>query len=435
MSSASKEKAQEIHKQELGGEIDDVDKATPVQTGFNIIKTIVGAGIFCTAFGLHLAGFYFGLFLIILMGFIFYWTIMTLTYASVKSETENIQELLKFCFGTPGVIVLNLSLLMIGLGGIMVYNVIIADSIPNALQSIMGKPQTDFMVFFLSRRGMIIILDLLVLLPISMAKSMAGLAKFSGLAMLFVLIIAISLIADAPFVSQDYLGDTSQPLSIFNIDGLAGAINVFAFAYVCQHNLLLNYHQMKNKNLETFAKINKVTLPVTCVLTIMIGSVYIIFRERSTPNILNAYPKDDIVIIISRLLFGIDLMLSYPLGLYVVRDTIEKSFFKSREFSNIRHTILTLLIVGTTLTVSCLTCDLGAIVSLAGGLGAVTIAFILPGACWIKVNRIKGVKLSWFSFAGHVLCIIFGFGLIGMTIYDFIVNIVSPSDKVVECGW
>lgn len=99
----------------------EITLQTPVQTAFNVIKTIVGAGIFCTAYGFHLSGFYFGMFLVIIMAFIFHWTIMTFIHASVRSETENVQDLLRYCFGVPGVVVLNISLLILEIGGIAAF--------------------------------------------------------------------------------------------------------------------------------------------------------------------------------------------------------------------------------------------------------------------------------------------------------------------------
>ena len=42
-------------------------------TSANVLKTIVGAGIFSTPFALQQSGFGFGLILIVIMGVIFYW--------------------------------------------------------------------------------------------------------------------------------------------------------------------------------------------------------------------------------------------------------------------------------------------------------------------------------------------------------------------------
>lgn len=97
-------------------------KQNAYYTGFNITKTIVGAGIFATPSAFESSGFWFGNMLVLLLGAIFYWSIMTLVKASVKSGSISVQQLMHFCFGCYGEIALNFSLIFITYGSIAAYS-------------------------------------------------------------------------------------------------------------------------------------------------------------------------------------------------------------------------------------------------------------------------------------------------------------------------
>ena len=281
---------------------------------------------------------------------------------------------------------------------------------------------------------LITIISGVILFPVSMIRDMAGLSKFSGVAMAAVLVIAVSMTAVAPTLDDEFKGDISKPLTIINPEGIAGAINIFSFAYVCHQNLIINYHEMKNKTIKTFEKVSIVCLVLSAILTILMGSTYISFREKSDMNILNSFPLDNMVIIVCKILFAFDMMMSFPVGLYVVRDTIEHSFFIGKKFSYLRHTLVTIFLTVLCIGIACATCDLGVIIGTTGGLASVTIAFILPSACWLQIHRLQKQNLSIFSKVSHVLCIFFGVVLLGLTIYDFALGIINPSETK-DCKW
>jgi sodium-coupled neutral amino acid transporter 11 len=108
----------------------------------------------------------------------------------------------------------------------------------------------------------------------------------------------------------------------------------------------------------------------TVIMTALIGMTWLFVREKANSNILNSYPLDNTVIIICRFFFGINMMFTYPLQLYVVRDTLQVWFWTGKQFSQLRHVGITVLLVASTLLVSCLTCDLGIIIEITGGVAA-----------------------------------------------------------------
>jgi sodium-coupled neutral amino acid transporter 11 len=170
-------------------------------------------------------------------------------------------------------------------------------------------------------------------------------------------------------------------------------------------------------------------------MTTLIGMTWFFVREKASPMILNNYPLDNTVIIICRLFFGINMMFTYPLQLYVVRDTLQVWFWPGAAFSQIRFVGITIVLVASTTLVSCLTCDLGIIIEITGGVAAATIAFILPSACYLKANDLKGIALSRGSRVAHLVCIAFGFCVMIMTVLMVILEVVNGSGAEKSCGW
>lgn len=275
-------------------------------TSFNLMKTIIGAGIFATPYALNNCGFAFGLALIITMGFLFYFTIMTLVHSAVLTNKTSIQELVKHCFGKWGEAILNIMLFLNTWGCMASYTVIIGDVMPNVMRFLMGSPQTEFMSVFLSRRGQINLICFLIIFPISLARSLAHLGKYSGVALAAIVTIFVSVLAVGPMLPGPFKG--SEPISIIKGDGIAGAISVFSFAYVCQHNVMLNYAALKNATPARFAKVTRISLTGAVVFTLTIAMAYLTFREKSKDNILNSFPDSNSVIAVARLLFGMDMM-------------------------------------------------------------------------------------------------------------------------------
>lgn len=299
---------------------------------------------------------------------------------------------------------------------------------PAVFNIVMGAPQTPFMVFFLSREGQLILVSICVLLPISMAKSLHGLSYFSAMALAAILFIIGAMLAIGPTLPKEFKG-ADAPLTIIHPSGITGAIGVLSFAYVCHQNLLLNYHQMKTtpNKLATFSRVAQCTMLLAVTMTFAVGCTWFTFKEKSQANILASFPQDHTIIVICRILFGIDMCFTYPLELYVVRDTIEQCFWRGKPFSHLRHTIMTVLIVASTLGISLLTSNLGYVVELTGGVAAAAIAFIFPGACWLRANQLKGIELSRTERYSHLLCVVFGFIVMIFTVVATIMGAVKGS--------
>ena len=105
---------------------------------------------------------------------------------------------------------------------------ILGDVFPDVLFALFGEQEDQFMRILFSRRFILSILSLLVLLPISMNRSLNGLAFFSIFALAAIAFIIVVLLATGPSLPAEFAG-TPGTFSIINLGGVSRAIGIFSF--------------------------------------------------------------------------------------------------------------------------------------------------------------------------------------------------------------
>lgn len=131
------------------------------------------------------------------------------------------------------------------------------------------------------------------------------------------------------------------------------------------------------------------TLISTMATVSMSFAGYWSFGNKTLSNILNNFPASDLVVNIARFCFGLNMFTTLPLECFVCREVLESYFFRG-EYEQRRHVVLTTGLVVSALFISLLTCDLGIVLELTGGLSATALAFIFPSVCYLKMSRDAG---------------------------------------------
>jgi len=191
--------------------------------------------------------------------------------------------------------------------------------------------------------------------------------------------------------------------------GVFQAIGVISFAFVCHHNSLLIYGSLKTPTLDRFAMVTHVStaLSLLCCLTMAV-SAYTVFTDKTQGNILNNFSANDTLINVARFCFGLNMFTTLPLELFVCREVIEQFFFSHETFSYQRHLLFTTSILFASMILAMITCDLGVMLELTGGISATALAFIFPAACYLKL---MDQNIPWTSRAKlpAYVCVTFGF--------------------------
>jgi sodium-coupled neutral amino acid transporter 11 len=271
------------------------------------------------------------------------------------------------------------------------YTVIIGDTVPIVIRALFGVAgdTTEELSFFLKvltdRRIVIILSSYLIILPISSVRDISSLAKFSIFALIAIILIAISIIISGSYIDPVFKGTSTVLFTFIKFPGVPGAMGTLSFAYVCHHNTFIIYKSLQYPTFKNFNLVNLYSLTYASLASLTIGMTgYIIFLEKVKSNVLNCFSNTDGLINFARGLFALDMFITYPLELYIARNTILTSFFNST-YPDYAYTVITVGLVTMTTVIGISTCNLGLVLDLTGGVAASAIAFIFPAACAIEL--------------------------------------------------
>ncbi|TEB38377.1 AAAP amino acid permease [Coprinellus micaceus] len=371
----------------------------------NMANSILGAGL---PYAVRQAGFLTGLLLLVVICGLTDWTIRLIVRNAKLSGRSSYIDVMDHCFGASGRAAVSLFQFAFAFGGMCAFGIIIGDTIPHVIRSAFPKLATiPVLWLFGNRQFMIGFCIICISYPLSLYRDIHKLSRASGLALLGMCIIVISVLVEGPNVPKELKGDPSQRFTVINT-GIFQAIGVISFAFVCHHNSLMIYGSLRTPTLDRFSKVTHISTFVSLIAcTTLAVSAYVIFTDRTQGNILNNFPQDDTLINVARFAFGLNMFTTLPLELFVCREVIEDYFFSHETFNPQRHLFFTTSILFAAMFVSLITCDLGVMLEITGGVSATALAFIFPAACYFKL---LGTQTPWYhrSKLPAVCCVLFG---------------------------
>lgn len=109
--------------------------------------------------------------------------------------------------------------------------VILGDTIPRVLASVLPTDKGAFLSFLTSRQFVVTFLTLAVSYPLSLYRDIEKLSKASALALVSMVFIVVSVGLRGPSVEDDLKGDSSERWTFIR-SGFFEAIGVMSFAFV-----------------------------------------------------------------------------------------------------------------------------------------------------------------------------------------------------------
>ncbi|KAJ3033510.1 hypothetical protein HDV00_006294 [Rhizophlyctis rosea] len=323
------------------------------------------------------------------------------------------------------------------------YAVIVGDTLPLVLSQLV--PTTSFIhPFVSSRNAMITLTTVCVSLPLSLHRDISALAKSSAVSVVAIVFIIFAVIVGGLGVSDDVKGSGDKWTFVHS--------GVFQFAETNHGSIRGRYTSIH------WVKPNQTSPPKPPSASLLFcltlaTSGYLTFTSKTQGNILNNFPADNRLINAARIMFAINMFLTFPLECFVCREVLWGYFFGGDdngggggghgggggyELGTKTHVGVTLGLVFSAMGVALLTCDLGfvleitvsfgacpahtffaregrppdilnqshpSVIKLQGGFAAPMLAYIFPAACYIKLasgNWWEGKKI------GKVICVVFG---------------------------
>ncbi|KAM0745666.1 hypothetical protein T439DRAFT_295098 [Meredithblackwellia eburnea MCA 4105] len=351
----------------------------------NMSNSILGAGIIGLPYALREAGFFSGIILLVLLGFVTDWTIRLIVLNAKLSGRHTYIDIMDTCFGARGRAAVSFFQFTFAFGGMCAFCVILGDTIPHVLSSLLS-PESSFLRFLISRQFVTTVLTLGISYPLSLYRDIEKLSKASALALVSMVVIVVSVAVRGPGVDDALKGDHEDRWT-FVESGFFEAIGVISFAFVCHHNSLLIYGSLRTPTIDRFAKVTHISTALSVFACLCMSiSGYLVFTNKTQGNILNNFAQDDWLINLARACFGANMFATLPLEAFVCREVMETYFWPGEAFNQRRHFIITTSLVASALIVSLLTCDLGLILELAGGFSATALAYIFPAGCYLVLS-------------------------------------------------
>lgn len=401
---------------------------------FNMTNSIVGAGIVGIPMAFLNSGLLMGFVLMIILTIVNDWTLRLIIINTKLSGTKTYTGFVTHSYGTLGKIIVLLSQGLFAVGGTIGFTIIIGDSVPHVLRPLFADwiEKSEFWTFIFSRNFIIFFCVCCVCFPLSLIKDMSLLARASGLALLSMLIIISIVIFKAPLVPTEYKGSL-HGWEYFINGGLFQGISVISFALVCHHNTTFIYDSIRTPTLERFDRVIHVSCAISgLVCTVMSVCGVLNFGNKTDGNILNNFPSNDWMVNIARLCFGLNMITTLPLEIYVGREIVKDLYviYKSRKslsyefqgFSKTQHALVTGTLILIPLLFALTTCNLGSVLEIVGATSGSLIAYILPPLCYNKMTRENKSKMQQLP---YYLCAAFGFSVMILSTFQTVLSIIN----------
>lgn len=117
------------------------------------------------------------------------------------------------------------------------------------------------------------------------------------------LIIILTILTQGPLQPPSLRGPLTSPTSSLLLNsGVFQAIGVISFAFVCHHNSLLIYGSLKTPTMDRFARVTHYSTGISMLacMAMALGG-YLSFGDRTQGNVLNNFPRDNVMVNIARL--------------------------------------------------------------------------------------------------------------------------------------
>lgn len=378
----------------------------------NIVNCILAAGAVGGAYALLNTGVVTGVVLYVLSAALMDASLMLLVHVAAQVRIFDYQGLCARALGVFGYVYTSAVQWGQGYGCMVTYLMVAADTVESVLRMMLalaGSSADGGLGAVLTDRRAIVAAVLCVVLPLCFLRNISSLAKTSYVSIASVVFIAAAVMYKcAGGVELDETQLEPVPTHSIVSGSILEGLGIAAFSFVTHHESLILYQGLGDRSERNWGSIvhYSMTVACACLLAIAIPG-YLTFYNTTTSNILNNYPNNDVFMTLCRLLFGATMLLSYPLEHFVARtvalDLLRCPCCRPHGTSSasgtdaatgagnqrLRYIVVTLVLVLSSALIAMFTRDLGAVLTLTGGVCASSLAYILPAIMYLRLVKTR----------------------------------------------
>uniref|UniRef100_A0A4W6FZN7 Sodium-coupled neutral amino acid symporter 2 n=1 Tax=Lates calcarifer TaxID=8187 RepID=A0A4W6FZN7_LATCA len=400
---------------------------------FNLGNAIMGSGILGLSYAMANTGIALFVILLVAVAIFSLYSVHLLLKTANEGGALVYEQLGYKAFGWPGKLAASFSITMQNIGAMSSYLYIIKYELPIVIQSFLGTKADEW---YTNGDYLVLLVTLVIILPLSLLRNLGYLGYTSGLSLLcmvFFLIVVIikkfqipcplpedvsalnetiskmlnATLSHPNTTAVDYSEDACTPkYFVFNSQTVY-AVPILTFAFVCHPAILPMYEELKDRSrgkMQGVANVSFLAMFIMYLLAALFG--YLTFNYVSPvlfvnqfphvePELLHTYSRFsgfDVILLIVRLAVLTAVTLTVPVVLFPIRTSINHHLSASKEFSWIRHTIITVCLLAGTNALVILVPTIRDIFGFIGASAAAMLIFILPSAFYIKLVKKESMK-------------------------------------------
>ncbi|KAM9327715.1 sodium-coupled neutral amino acid symporter 2-like [Pholidichthys leucotaenia] len=434
------------------------DNASFGMSVFNLSNTIMGSGILGLSFAMANTGNSPCLILLTSVSILSLYSVHLMLKTANEAGALVYEQLGHKAFGVPGKLAASCSITMLNIGAMLSYLYIVKYELPVVIQAFLGTNNGEW---YTNGDYLVLLVTVVIMLPLSLLRNLGYLGYSSGLSLLCMVFFVIVVIIKAfqipcPLpVDEDSLNETSTVVvhnisinvnktAVHNSEDICRpkyfvfnsqtvyTVPILTFAFVCHPAILPLYEELKDRSrrrMQGVANVSFLAMLIMYLLAALFG--YLTFNINVEPELLHTYSgyyKYDVLLLIVRLAVVTAVTLTVPVVLFPIRTTVNHLLWPTKEFSWIRHIIITVVLLAGTNILVIFIPSIKDIFGFIGASAASMLIFVLPSAFYIKLVK-KEPKTS-IQKIGATLFLILGiivmFGSMALIILDWIKS-ASPS--------
>ncbi|XP_029472285.1 sodium-coupled neutral amino acid transporter 2 [Rhinatrema bivittatum] len=397
---------------------------------FNLSNAIVGSGILGLSYAMANTGIALFMVLLLFVAIFSLYSIHLLLKTANEGGSLLYEQLGLKAFGLPGKFAASGSITMQNIGAMSSYLYIVKYELPLVIKTLMGI-EGNTGEWYLNGDYLVLLVSIFLILPLSLLRNLGYLGYTSGfslLCMVFFLIVVIYKKFQIPcpmWLEQDIMNVTLNntlmhvtsavahaPLHdmgsnltsdemckpkyfVFNSQTVY-AVPILTFSFVCHPAVLPIYEELKDRNRKRMMNVSNVSFFAMFIMYLLAALFgYLTFYGNVEPELLHTYSKvigADVVLLVVRLAVLLAVTLTVPVVIFPIRSSINQLLCAGKEFSWIRHIIITIVVLGFTIILVIFVPTIRDIFGFIGASAAAMLIFILPSAFYIKIVKKESIK-------------------------------------------
>jgi len=308
--------------------------STVSQGTFNMTNTVVGAGIIGLPYALKQAGFWMGIGALLAMAYMTELSLRLLMRVAFRARCNTYEALATHAFGASGFWLVSSARFLFSGGAMLAFLMILADTVTSVVSAYTTDADTDAL-----RRYVVLGSSFAAILPIVLLRDVTSLSRFSLLSISTVAVMELVVLAQLGKSASYYAasctaeergscahifpeGGEPPAATVFEGGGFAPALAIFAFAFTCHDSSFIILSSLREPTYKNWCRITRRALLVAVVLCLVMAIPgYLVFRDKTDPNLLNNYPAGDGVMNAVRCLYAFTMVRTSDFSvLYLPQD-------------------------------------------------------------------------------------------------------------------